>query len=66
MSENLHGSFDGPHGGHLIQLSQNSVTVIFDDVGYTWSKYGPTVDGARERAVIRALLTSALDALDAS
>lgn len=66
MSAKLHGQFPGPQGGHLIELGDNSVTVVFDGTGYTWTKFGPTVEGVRERAVIRALLSSAIDALDAS
>jgi hypothetical protein len=64
MSNRLHAKFDGPHGEHLIELSQNSVTIIFDGIGYTWTKYGPTVETSRERQVLRALLNAAIEHLD--
>ena len=60
------GLFPGPHGAHVIEMADPSVTVIFDGTGYRWTKYGPTIENARDRAVVRSLLHVAIEQLDAS
>ena len=67
MSEPIvNGLFPGPHGAHVIEMADPSVTVIFNGTGYRWTTFGPSIENARERAVVRALLSAAIDALDAS
>ena len=60
------GLFPGPHGAHVIEMRDPSVTVIFNGTGYRWTDFGPSIENHRDRAVVRALLHSAIEQLDAS
>jgi len=67
MSQKMHGEFAGPQGNHLVQLDENSVTVVFDGTAHRFTKSGSPISlNYRSRAILRALLESALTDLDAS
>ena len=67
MSQKMHGEFAGPQGNHLVQLDENSVTVVFDGTAHRFTKTGAPINlNYRDRALLRALLDAAIADLDAS